>query len=296
MQNVSEKATEWMEDLLSVQGGVFVFGKVCLVIMIFAAFDVGITIRDARGNRPEALTLPSEEAPSPEKQRKDLETYAIITNRNIFGAEPEEQGGPAEAPITTLKLRLVGTYIQKGRAPFAIVEDTAKKEQGVFEKGQSIFNQAKLEDVFAESVRISYNNKVETLVMEEGSASGGSGRGTAKAGDSITSSEDGTEFAVSETELNNAMANLPRLLSQARAVPYFKNGQSIGMRLFAIRKGSLYEKLGLKNGDIIKSVNDNSLTDPSQALKIFEELKSERSISVVLERKGAERSMNYEIE
>ena len=44
-------------------------------------------------------------------------------------------------------------------------------------------------------------------------------------------------------------------------------GQSIGMRLFAIRTGSLYEKLGLKNGDIILAVNENSLSDPAQAFE-----------------------------
>ena len=57
----------------------------------------------------------------------------------------------------------------------------------------------------------------------------------------------------------------------------------------------MYEKLGLKNGDIVKSINENNLSDPSQALKLFEQLKSERSIGVKLERDGAPRELKYSI-
>ncbi len=161
----------------------------------------------------------------------------------------------------------------------------------MFVLGDQVFNQAKLIEILADSVRISYSDKVETLVMEEGA-------GALNTGSATTTGEtpDGqTEFTVEEKELSDALANLPQLLSQARAVPYFKNGESIGMRLFAIRQGSLYQKLGLKNGDILKSVNDNSLSDPSQALKIFDQLKTERSISVRVERAGQEMSLQYQI-
>jgi general secretion pathway protein C len=104
-----------------------------------------------------------------------------------------------------------------------------------------------------------------------------------------------TDFTVEETELNDALSNLPVLISQVRAVPYFRDGQSIGMRLFALRRDSLWEKIGLKNGDILLAVNDNSLSDPSQALKIFEQLKSERSINVKLERNGSPTELRYNI-
>ena len=67
------------------------------------------------------------------------------------------------------------------------------------------------------------------------------------------------------------------------------------MRLFAIRKDSMYDKLGLKNGDILMSINDNSLSDPSQALKLFETLKTEKSIYVTVERNGQQMDLRYSI-
>jgi general secretion pathway protein C len=67
------------------------------------------------------------------------------------------------------------------------------------------------------------------------------------------------------------------------------------LRLFAIKTGSLYEKVGLRNGDILKSINGNSLGDISQALKLFEKLKEERSITLLLERAKKEREFRYTI-
>jgi len=65
--------------------------------------------------------------------------------------------------------------------------------------------------------------------------------------------------------------------------------------MFAIKTDSLYEKIGLKNADILKTVNGNNLGDLTQALKLFEQLKSERSLSLVLEREGTELEFKYEI-
>ena len=78
-------------------------------------------------------------------------------------------------------------------------------------------------------------------------------------------------------------------------MPYFRDGKPAGLRLFAVKTGSLYEKLGLKNGDILKSINENSLSDLSQAMQLFERLKSERSIKITLERNSEDKEFNYEV-
>ena len=134
-----------------------------------------------------------------------------------------------------------------GKDSYAIIEDKKKQEQDIFELKSKVFDQGVLVEIAKNQVKIENNGKIEVLEIEDG---GGSGSGSIE-----STNEEGTDFVVPEAELNDALANLPRLLSQARAVPYFRNGKSIGMRLFAIRRGSLYEKLGLKNGDIITNIN-----------------------------------------
>lgn len=102
------------------------------------------------------------------------------------------------------------------------------------------------------------------------------------------------KLAVSRRDLEEALGNLPQMLSQARAVPYFRAGQSIGLRLFAIKRESLFEKLGLKNGDILTAANGVPLVDISGALQIIEREKEISSLEVVLERNAREITLKYQ--
>ena len=216
--------------------------------------------------------------------------YSQIARHNVFGAVGA-QAKPTEAPATksTLAMTLVGTYIMQGEEPYAIIEEQKKKTEDVFVKGDMIFGEAKLTGIFSDHVEISRNGKTETLVLDTGAPekSSDSGSGIQNVSE--------TEFVVDEAELDKALENLPLLLTQARAVPYFKDGRAVGLRLFAIKTGSLFEKIGLQNGDVLKSVNGNSLADLTQAMQLFQKLKEERSISVVMERNMAEKEMRYQI-
>jgi general secretion pathway protein C len=277
-----------IEKAFSIDGLVFLLGKLSLFAAVGFAHFMGVNLSSAGVDLGEMPTIESTDGGVSE-DKHPLGDYELITSRNIFGEEESKLSTTITEPkASDAKLRLVATNVSTGAKSFAIIESEKKKEQDVFESGESIFGEAKLVKVLPDKVEITRNGKTEILELEElkGSSAGGV--------ESLN--DDETSFSVAESELEDALSNLPKLLSQARAVPYFRNGKSIGMRLFAIRKGSLYEKLGLKNGDIITSVNESSLSDPAQALKLFEKLKSEREIDVRLERNGENKSLDYSID
>ncbi len=277
------------EYFISVRGVVSILAKVALGAITYFGVRTGYTWLEVQ-----KFSLPPVENIEPSQTIEDranrpLEYYDVITSRNIFGAKKAERAAaPSSAPLT---LRLVATHVGKDGNAFAIIEHTKKNTQDVFDLASSsaVYDQGKLVQILDGSVKIERNGREETLILEESKTTPRTGGGPVIAADQ-------KEFSISETELSEEMANLPRLLSQARAVPYFRNGVSVGMRLFAIRRGSLYEKLGLKNGDIVKSVNNTSLADPAEALKIFEQLKSERDISVNVERMGEDSTLHYRIQ
>jgi general secretion pathway protein C len=229
-------------------------------------------------------TSTSNAQPTPEIERN----WKIISDTKVFGT----LGGPPVAtntapPPSPLSLTLIGTFVTDGQEPYAIIEDKKKQTQDMFLLGDSIFEQATLKKIHQDRVEIERLGKLEVLRLDD------FGGGDSPTGDGISSN--GDDFVVDEAELDKGLENLPLLLTQARAVPYFKDGRSIGLRLFAIKTGSLYEKIGLKNGDILKSINGNSLADITQALKLFEQLKQERSINLVLEREKQDREFKYTI-
>src|SRR5207237_8441219 len=65
------------------------------------------------------------------------------------------------------------------------------------------------------------------------------------------------QYNVDRSEVDSALENMNQLFTQIRAVPHFDGGKSTGFRLFAIRQNSIFDQLGLKNGDIIQRINGN---------------------------------------
>ncbi len=62
------------------------------------------------------------------------------------------------------------------------------------------------------------------------------------------------------------------LARQARLVPRLEDGTPIGVALSAIRAGSLPNRLGLMNGDLLLAVDDRSLADLDAVLTAWPEL------------------------
>jgi general secretion pathway protein C len=214
--------------------------------------------------------------------------WNVVQDRKPFGVLGKVAAPVSAAPTpppSPLMLSLIGTFLTQGQEPYAIIEDKKKNDQDMFLIGDSVFEQATLKKIYLDRVEVERNGKLEVLRLDEIAGNAGAGI--------ISSGSD--DFVVEEAELDKGLENLPLLLTQARAVPYFKDGRSIGLRLFAIKTGSLYEKVGLKNGDILKTINGNNLGDISQALKLFEQLKQERSINLTLERDKQEREFKYTI-
>lgn len=231
-------------------------------------------------------------APTP-RGRGTTPQYQLIVERNIFGpmtaaTAPTAPTPPPLKPKAATPLALMGTFVVEGETPQAIIEDQRKKIQDVFEIDALVFGEAKLLSIGTDRVEIERDGQRETLLLDDLATSGRS-----SGGDSGSVGSD--EIVVDEAELDRALENLPLLLTQARAVPYFADGQAVGLRLFAIKSGSLYEKIGLRNGDVLKSVNGNSLADMSQAMQLFERLKTERSISLTIERNREQKELRYQI-
>jgi len=269
-----------------------VFGIASLIYFALQVADLNNTtaenIRNFEKQRAQLINQSTKDSTEHKAPKKD---FSELAKNSVFGSivpvsnlNPNSQ---SKAEETKLPLILIGVFMPEGDDPYAIIEDEKRKAQEVYMIGDSVFDVAKLITIYPDSVAIDRNGNRELLTLDnatnKGGPEGGSGSG---AEDTI---------AVDAKELDEALQNLPLLLTQARAVPYFRDGKAVGLRLFAIRSGSLFEKIGMQNGDVLKTVNGNSLADMTQALQLFQRLKEERSVAVVLERNMVEKTIQYDI-
>jgi general secretion pathway protein C len=65
------------------------------------------------------------------------------------------------------------------------------------------------------------------------------------------------------------------------------------LAITGIKAGSIFRRMGLRNGDIVKGINGNEITSPEDLISLYNDLKSESDVSLQIVRRGAERSLNY---
>ena len=83
-----------------------------------------------------------------------------------------------------------------------------------------------------------------------------------------------------------ALGNPDELMRSVRLVPVIEQGRLMGMRATSVVPGSLADRLGLRRGDAIRSVNGVSLTQMDRLLGLYEQLGSTKRLDVELERDG----------
>jgi type II secretion system protein C len=106
------------------------------------------------------------------------------------------------------------------------------------------------------------------------------------AAEAISCDESQTNCTVDKAFVEKLMANPAQLTKQARIVPAVADGETKGYKFYGIRPGSLPKLLGLKNGDLLTSVNGHELESLDQAMDLYNKLRRASHLSVTIERKG----------
>jgi general secretion pathway protein C len=261
------------------------------VAALLSASTVNAWVAGRFRDPPQLISAPPPDvAPT---ARRPLAYYQPITAKDFFNpprsADPDPQSQASE-----LKAKLLGTAPGAGMTSFAIIESDTDKIQQLYRVGDKLENRT-LTSVEWGRVTLRSERGEEVLRIVE--PSGMPGQAPAPSGPSVGGvlQRSDTDFVVERGEIDKAMENLNQLFTQMRAVPHFQDGKAAGFRLFAIKQDSVFEKLGLKNGDVISRINGNDLTDPARAMSLIQELRAEGRITVDVNRNRQPTTLTYEI-
>jgi general secretion pathway protein C len=249
------------------------------------------------GPRPPAAVAPN--GPQQAAAVEPESAYAPIYERDVFNAvKGTAASDAAETRLSDLNVKLWGTAITADPArSYAIIEDQAARRQALYQVGDSILDAATLKRVEWDRVILDRDGNEEILELASAHAppkAAPAAKSAAASGERIRKTAD-NKFIIDRREVERTVEHLSEVFTQARAVPYFQDGKTVGFRVFAIKPGSVFEKLGLRNGDVIQRVNGVELTDPTKAIALFTELQNEGHIAVDLQRNKQNKSYSYEI-
>ena len=102
-------------------------------------------------------------------------------------------------------------------------------------------------------------------------------------------------FDIQRAALDAALGNLSALSRSARIVPEVRAGQPAGFRVYSVRPGGPFAQVGLRNGDLVSSVNGLALTSPETALRVYGALKRASHLTVGVERDGQKIDLEYRV-
>jgi general secretion pathway protein C len=267
------------------------------LVAYLGAFGVSVAVRSRFTEVPpapaEAAVEPPAPAPAP------LAAYAVIAERDVFnpggaaGARARASGRDASG------LRLWGVAFSGDEAR-AVIEDPATRRQELYRVGDRI-GDARVATIGWDRVSLEGPAGEQTLELTTPGSSGPPPPPAAPAapppapdGERIRQTAENV-FIVDRRELAGAVDSMSALLTQLRAVAEVRDGRPAGLRLFQIRDGSLFARLGLRNGDVVQRVNGSAVADPATLLGFLTRLGHEPRVALDIVRADAPRTLVYDL-
>jgi general secretion pathway protein C len=216
---------------------------------------------------------------------------------DLLGMSIEGSGAPpARAPLNLAsKLKLLGVVIGNHEGVSAIVEELSSKRQLFFRLHDQIPDVGEISEIRRDGIVVRQGDQQELL--ELAAAQIEKPPSTPVTAGSAVAPVPGSPVrtVLDRREVEQAMGDLPKLLSQARAVPYVINGAMNGFRLDFIAPSSFYEKIGLKYGDVLQQVNGVDIRDPGTMLTLFQQLRNEKTVKLDVLRNNQRTAMTFDI-
>jgi general secretion pathway protein C len=267
-------------------------------IAYFAALSVNDVIKARSESVSIGSPLPAARLGAEVKNPRPF--YDQIVQRDIF-VPPQEVVAPAPPPPVDLHLRLLGTSFQTKDKPEAIIMDERSNEQSLYRLGEDIPDAGKLVSVEKNRVyidvsgnRIALEIPADAMTSQQASpVFSGAARIRRPRNSLGVHRRRANHYDIDRSFVNSSLQNLTPFLGQMRALP---DQSGKGFKLSEIQNNSIFQQLGLRDGDVVQTINGQSLSDPASAIQLLNSLRASDSIAMVLTRSGRPIQFTYEIQ
>lgn len=234
-----------------------------------------------------------------------------ILRRNIFDSSKVGQGPGDVSEVgdsdrrTDLRVTLLATAVTDPPEYSSawIAED--KGPSAGYGVGDLLLGEATIVKIEQKKVYIRRSDgTVEYIGIDEQKKEEGSGGGRPKRAELESGGDDTSgvsqsgdnKYVVDRAVVDRALSDPEALAKQIRVAPHKDaNGDVDGYRVSGIRRNSLFSKLGLKNSDVIHSVNGRPLTSTSSAIDAYTTLQNDSNFTFEISRRNNKQTMEYEV-
>lgn len=226
------------------------------------------------------VAVPSPEARLPWSKRQ------FILERNLFGAQVVadalasiEVDPQEDLQETKLPLRLLGTVASDDQVvASAAIENTADRGHQVVRVGYTLekFSDVVVARIDRGRVVLQNGKQREELLLDEATARTPSvtrsrrpARKTSRRR-TLPRPSPSPQERLEELVQSQKVRGSASVFSDARILPKYVSGKMMGVELSQIKSDSLFEKIGLKNGDVVTSINGMLINDPAAQKELLQ--------------------------
>jgi general secretion pathway protein C len=272
---------------------------------------------------PAAAAPPVRARPEPLASQRSFAERQVILDRKLFdvstlvpSAPPSDEQEQLEA--TRLPLRLLGTAASsRPELSWAAVEDQDQRKELVVKLGDELAGQAKVVGIERRRIILENRGQREELALEEdaGKASAPRSartrgmrrpnrppRAAARPANTPAAEARVRRLAENRFQVNRqdvvelAGRNPAEIFSSARILPKYDGGQMVGIQLNNVKEGSLFQEIGIQDGDTITQFNGIQIDSPQGSAEVLRELtQAERFEVTVTGADGKARTLTYEV-
>ncbi len=270
------------------------FDLLALAVIVFLAVDLSYMAVCTRLTGIEAQPGTTRNPPEIKSRGSfSLAHYKEISERDIFWSRKNAPAEKEEEDIENLKptelnLALLGTVLGNQGDCFAVIEETGKRKQDLYRTGDEVEG-ATVRRILRGKVVLKVGDRNEILTIEEAAAPRQE-EGPEEIPESASSRD---RVTVSRSEVRESIKNIHQLLAQARIRPHFRNGRPEGMLITHIKPGSFFQRLGLRNGDLVQGIDGRAIKGPSDLLRMYNSLRSGSELDLQVKRGNQQRIINY---
>ena len=210
------------------------------------------------------------------------------------GQTPEPVAPPLEV---AKKVALIGTVFGQQGGIMAILEDLPTKTQSLYRMGEQIPTVGALSAIEKDRVLFREGKREEwlDLALTHLPHPLESGVSVTAASAPVSHPSASQRRILDRRDIDVALADTTRLLTQAQAVPYLTDGKLDGFRLYSVMPLGFFDKIGLQSNDLLQRINGVEIRDPGMLLSLFQQLRNERTVRVDLVRNAQKQILTYEI-
>jgi general secretion pathway protein C len=222
-------------------------------------------------------------------QRPPLDIQSLVS-AHLFGVAAVDPGSqdPTNAPQSAANLVLAGTIAtQNPKRGVAIVSDGGAPSK-VYSVGDRIGG-ASLHSVYLDRVILDRNGALETLQLPRQLLQSSRGPHVRPAANATVAAVDNIRHMVQQD---------PSILDQVmRTVASYDNaaGKLRGFRAYPGKNKQIFNKLGLKSGDLVTAINGTALDDPQRSQEVFDTIQTSDHVTVTIERGGQKQDITLNI-